>query len=168
MVMDDPLQWPKWLTPAEWWYNTTFHSAIGMSPFEALYGIPHDTKLHSLEEWFQQREIKLFALKTNLAKAKNKMKQMADKRLSEREFKVGDWVYVKLQSYVQNSLKDHRNKKLILASMGPPTTVTPLPDSPRFVVQPRAILDCQFVKKGSKEGVKVLVHWESLPITEVT
>ncbi|XP_076956765.1 uncharacterized protein LOC143632056 [Bidens hawaiensis] len=164
-----------------------------MSPFEALYGIPaplhmpyipNNTKIHSIEEWFKQREIKLPALKTNLAKAKNIMKQIADKHRSERDIKVCDWVYVKLQSYVHNSIKDHRNKKLghkyfgpylvlermvhvaykldfpnsahihhtfhvslLKAAMGPPPTVTPLPITPRLVVQPRAILDHQFVKK---------------------
>jgi hypothetical protein len=28
----------KLLALAEYWYNTSFHSAIGMSPFEAMYG----------------------------------------------------------------------------------------------------------------------------------
>lgn len=30
--------WAKWLTLAEYWHNTNFHSAIKMTPFEALYG----------------------------------------------------------------------------------------------------------------------------------
>ena len=35
-----PSTWTKWLPWAEWWYNTTFHSAIQLTPFEAVYGWP--------------------------------------------------------------------------------------------------------------------------------
>lgn len=128
MVIDEPKQWPKWLTLAEWWYNTTYHSAIQMSPFEALYGIPppihipyipHDTNIASIEEWFQLREAKLVSLKANMAKATNIMKQIADKHRSKREFKVGNWVYVKLQPYVQTTLRKHHNQKLGPKYFGP-------------------------------------------------
>ena len=40
MTGDFPKQWVKWLALAELWYNTTFHSAIGMTPFQAVYGLP--------------------------------------------------------------------------------------------------------------------------------
>ena len=40
MTSDHPKQWSTWLAMAEWWYNTTYHTAIKMSPFEALYGYP--------------------------------------------------------------------------------------------------------------------------------
>jgi hypothetical protein len=30
-----PRQWSKWLSIAEFWYNTTHHSALGASPFQA-------------------------------------------------------------------------------------------------------------------------------------
>lgn len=33
-----PWQWLKWLTLAEYWYNTSSHSALGRSSFEVLYG----------------------------------------------------------------------------------------------------------------------------------
>lgn len=33
-----PEQWSSWLDLAEYWYNTSFHSAIGRSPFEVMYG----------------------------------------------------------------------------------------------------------------------------------
>lgn len=33
-----PRQWSKWLLVAEFWYNTPYHSVLGRSPFEVLYG----------------------------------------------------------------------------------------------------------------------------------
>lgn len=33
-----PSKWKAWLSLAEYWYNCCFHSAVGHSPFEALYG----------------------------------------------------------------------------------------------------------------------------------
>ncbi|CAL9243054.1 unnamed protein product [Arabidopsis halleri] len=40
MTADAPQTWSKWLPLAEWWYNTTFHSAIKCTPFEIVYGQP--------------------------------------------------------------------------------------------------------------------------------
>jgi hypothetical protein len=31
-------QWAQWLPLAEWWYNTSYHTATHMTPFEAVYG----------------------------------------------------------------------------------------------------------------------------------
>ena len=44
-----PSKWLDWLSSAEYWYNTSAHSAIGCSPFEALYGYaPHSLGLPSV------------------------------------------------------------------------------------------------------------------------
>jgi transposase InsO family protein len=32
-----PSKWIHWLPLAEFWYNSTFHSALGRTPFEVLY-----------------------------------------------------------------------------------------------------------------------------------
>lgn len=37
-VNDSPKQWRTWLPLAEYWYNTTYHTALGCSLFQALYG----------------------------------------------------------------------------------------------------------------------------------
>ncbi|KAL0455817.1 UNVERIFIED_CONTAM: hypothetical protein Slati_0920900 [Sesamum latifolium] len=37
-VSDEPRLWLKFLPLAEFWYNTSYHNSIGMTPFEALYG----------------------------------------------------------------------------------------------------------------------------------
>jgi hypothetical protein len=31
-------QWDQWLPLAEWWYNTSYHIATRMTPFEEEYG----------------------------------------------------------------------------------------------------------------------------------
>jgi hypothetical protein len=33
-----PTKWIQWLSLAEFWYNSSFHSSLGRSPFEVLYG----------------------------------------------------------------------------------------------------------------------------------
>lgn len=58
-------QWAKWLPSAKFWYNTSYHSAIKMSPFQALYGYstPQFPRYHSqtsnvaaVDEWLKQHE----------------------------------------------------------------------------------------------------------------
>lgn len=50
-------------------------------------------------------------LKENLDKAQNRMKVNADKKRTEREFNVGDWVFLKLQPYRQTSVAVRKSLK---------------------------------------------------------
>lgn len=54
-----------------------------------------------------------------LLRAKQRMKHQADKGRSEREFAVGDFVFVKLQSYVQGSVAPRACHKLNFKFFGP-------------------------------------------------
>ncbi|GJT48768.1 ty3-gypsy retrotransposon protein [Tanacetum coccineum] len=40
MTGEQPKQYMKWLSLAEWWYNTNHHSSIDTTPFEIVYGQP--------------------------------------------------------------------------------------------------------------------------------
>jgi hypothetical protein len=49
-VSDEPRLWLHFLPLAEFWYNTSHHTAIGMTPFEALYGRKPPTLVHYAPE----------------------------------------------------------------------------------------------------------------------
>ena len=55
--------------------------------------------------WIQESQDILRALKDNMATAQNQQKLYADKGWVERQFEVGDLVYLRLQPYRQSSLK---------------------------------------------------------------
>jgi hypothetical protein len=123
-----PKQWHKWLSVAELWYNTNYHSALGRSPFEVLYGhhprhfgISNEVQLHSpdLEQWLVEHHLLTDVIQDHLHWAQQRMKSYADKGRSEREFKVGDQVYLRLQPYIQSSVAPRTNQKLSFRYYGP-------------------------------------------------
>ena len=100
-----PTKWIQWLSLAEFWYNTSCHSALGRSPFEVLYGhSPRHFGLDSasaisvpdLSDWLHEREVMQGLVKQHLLRAQERMKRQADKGRSKRCFNVGDSVFLKL------------------------------------------------------------------------
>ncbi|KAK8999763.1 hypothetical protein V6N11_065260 [Hibiscus sabdariffa] len=121
-----PVHWAKWLSQAEFWYNTSYHSAISMTPFEALYGYKAPTMnwnesslVQSVQEIIQQRQQMNKTIQQQLEKAQERMKHFADRHRTEREFQVGDNVYLKIQPYRQTSLALRKNLKLSARYYGP-------------------------------------------------
>lgn len=112
MVFQEPKQWSTWLPMAEWWYNTSYHSSLKMTPFEALHhysppmiGEPEltTTTCPAAHLTVTERDNRLKQLKENLQHAQNRMKFYADKLRTDRQFNVGDMVYIKIQPYRQNA-----------------------------------------------------------------
>jgi hypothetical protein len=129
-VHDSPKSWKSWLSLAEIWYNSSLHSALGCSPFKALYGyepnlgaVPTITPdvAPSVADIIAHREKHLQSLKENLAKAQNRMKQLADEKRQDYSFSVGDQVLLKLQPYTQSTVASRPYPKLSYKYYGPYT-----------------------------------------------
>jgi len=127
-VNDKQNKWLQWLHLAEWWYNSTYHTSAKMTPFQALYGYEppkwkefaiSQTQVAAVKDQLEENQKVVQLLKDNLTVARNRMKQQADLHRSEREFEVGEWVFVRLQPYKQLSLKQQGKNKLAPKFYGP-------------------------------------------------
>jgi hypothetical protein len=127
-VHDHPHKWRQWLALAEFWYNTTYHTALDCSPFKILYGYtPPVMAVPWLREegdrdvttWLQARQVASELLRERLAQAQNRMKQMADRGRTPREFQVGEFVLLKLQPYAQKTVVNRPYPKLSFKFFGP-------------------------------------------------
>jgi len=127
-VSQSPRQWKAWLSQAELWYNTMFHSSLGCSPFRALYGYDPtvgamlDATVKppaSIAEFVIDRQLQCGLLRDQLVRAQLCMKKNADRKRTDVEFQVGDQVLLKLQPYVQTSVASRPFPKLALKYYGP-------------------------------------------------
>lgn len=132
-VHDRPKKWAAWLPLAEYWYNTSHHSSLGCSPFQALYGYAPNEALvlvsaatpaaTDASQLLAEREQQLVILRQNLEKAQARMKHYADLHRIERLFSVGDKVWLRLQPYVQNTMANRPFPKLAHKFYGPYTVL---------------------------------------------
>lgn len=128
MCFASPKRWHHWLSLAEWWYNSTYHTSLKMTPFQALYGfkppmvaevvLPDCHDISTLEQ-LRNRQMAQQVIKDNLCKAQSRMKHQADKNRTNREFSVGDMVYLKIQPYGHTTLSTHQSIKLHSRFYGP-------------------------------------------------
>jgi len=116
----------------------------------------------------------------NLARAQQRMKHQADKNHQERTFAVGDWVYVKLQPYIQQSIACRTNQKLsykyfrpylVLQTMGKVAYMLQLPANSQI----HSVLHVSQLKKAlppnttlsTDDELQLLYMLEGLPPSQV-
>lgn len=101
-MFQSPKKWLSWLSLAELWYNTSYDTALQVTPFQPLYGFPPPitgpVDLYA-SDFLQAKHQMLTQLKHNLAQAQAGMKKFADKKRVEITLEVGDLVYLKMQPY---------------------------------------------------------------------
>ncbi|XP_028802348.1 uncharacterized protein LOC114757451 [Neltuma alba] len=180
MTGDFPKQWAKWLPLAELWYNTTYHSAIGMSPFEAVYGVappvhlPYivgDSPNELVDRTCLSREMVLQLLKQHLSKAQHRMMQQANKNRSERHFSVGDMspkeigtVAYELDLPPETRVHPVFHVSLLKKHVGPSNALTqslpPVDVNGHFMLEPEQLLGRKVVRRHNLPVTQVLVRWK--------
>lgn len=92
MTTSRPNQWKQWLSVAEWWYSTNFHTSLQCTPFDALYGCTPpqlsicpllETIVPTAEDTVMRRQEMHQLLKDNLRKAQEMMKFFDDNRRND-------------------------------------------------------------------------------------
>ena len=107
-VLDFKGNWDDHLPLVEFAYNNSYHSSIGMAPYEALYG----RKCRSPVCWEEVGEMKIYGpeliqqtkqaietIKKRLIAAQDRQKKYADMGRKHKEFKVGEKVLLKISPW---------------------------------------------------------------------
>jgi hypothetical protein len=126
-VMDNQTQWEKYLPLVEFAYNNSYHSSIGMPPYEALYGRPCRTPLSwdRLEyqvivgpELIQEMEEQVIQIRERLKEAHDRQKSYADAHMTDRSYEVGDQVFIRIRPNKSN-IRFEKGTKLSPQFIGP-------------------------------------------------
>jgi len=97
--------WEDYMSLVEFSYNNSYHSSIGMSPFQAMYGRPCRTPLcwtevgesTSFSNWLiDETTEKIQFIRDNMKKAQDRQKKYADRKRRNMEFQEGNMVYLKV------------------------------------------------------------------------
>ncbi|XP_071708740.1 uncharacterized protein [Rutidosis leptorrhynchoides] len=116
------------------------------------------------------------------------MKNLADKRRTDRIFDIGAWVYVKLQPHKKVTLRAHKYSKLypkfygpyqIISRIGalkehkgaPPAVMGPIPPidgDGTLHAHPIKLLERKMVKKDNHVAIYGLIQWQNGSIEDAT
>ena len=104
-VLEQGVSWIECLPLIEFTYNNSFHSSIGMAPFEALYGRRCRTPLCWYEsgesallglEVVQETTKKVKMIQEKMRASQSRQKSYHDKRRKDIEFQVGDHFFLRV------------------------------------------------------------------------
>ena len=126
-VLEDKGSCDRYLPLIKFAYNNSFHSSIGMAPYEALYGRKCRSPLCWYEvgernllgpELVQETTEKIRVIQEKIRIAQSRQKSYADKRRRPLEFEEGDHVFLRV-SPMTGIGRAIRAKKLNPRFIGP-------------------------------------------------
>lgn len=99
LVGDRPMKWTwtEWIPWVEFWYNTSYHSALHASPFQVVYGcepprlqsyMAGSSRVNVIDRVLIDRDVALHDFGAKL-QAQHKMKTVYDKGHRDVEFSPG-------------------------------------------------------------------------------
>ena len=104
-VIDFESSWEIHLPLIEFTYNNSYHTSIGMAPFEALYGRPCQSPLYWAEvkdkkllgpEMIRETSEKIKVVREKMKTVQTRHKSCTDKHHRGLEFKVEEHVFLKV------------------------------------------------------------------------
>ena len=178
-VLDFKTQWDETLPLCEFAYNNSYHSSIGMAPFEALYGRRCRTPVCWEEVGIRsfhgptmvsETSDKVKLIQERLKVARSRQKSYADSHRRDLHFKEGDKVFLKV-SPTRGTLRFGQRGKLSRRYIGPYDIVSKIGDvAYRLALPPELsgvhnVFHVSMLKKYVPDPSHVLRH-EPLEIRE--
>ena len=126
-VMDNQVKWEEYLHLAEFAYNNGHHSSIGMPPYQALYGRPCRTPLSwdRIEDrvsigpqLVKDMELQVTQIRQRIREAQDRQKKYADAKRADREYMVGDRVFLRVRPH-KSPIRYGKGSKLAPRFVGP-------------------------------------------------
>ncbi|KAI4338096.1 hypothetical protein L6164_016448 [Bauhinia variegata] len=113
---EQPKCWEDWIHWAEYWYNTSYHSSIGNTPFELVYGrkpptilrfLPGECLVEAVANDLSNKVEILQQLQFNLHKAQQVMCTYANSKRMDINFRMGDWEQIMYPPFLAKEEYDH-------------------------------------------------------------
>ena len=118
-------KWEDCLPYAEFSYNNSYQSSIGMPPFQLLYGRPCRTPLNWMEtgdgnifgpDTLRQAQEQVQLVRDRLKTAQSRQKSYADPKRREVTFVEGNFVYLRVTP-LKGMQRFHVRGRLVLATL---------------------------------------------------
>ncbi|GAU28744.1 hypothetical protein TSUD_372530 [Trifolium subterraneum] len=176
-IADQPRSWMSWIPWAEFWFNTTFHAATGSTPFELVYGrkppvitrlLQGETRVAAVQKELEERDEALKQLRVHLQRAQDRMKNFADAKRTDRSFNVGEWVFLKLRPYRQQSVVSRINVKLAVRYYVEHELPQEVEESGVEHFTPEGVLATRLNGPEGQRVKQVLIQWTDKAVEEAT
>jgi hypothetical protein len=114
-------QWLQWLPWAEYCYNSSFQASLHASPFKVVYDrdppslrtySPSEARLPAVDAQLKERDEFLEEICDRLEQAQHHHKEYYDRKHRPVDFKVGQWVWLRLLHQPMASLEVKGHGKL--------------------------------------------------------